>query len=59
MFDVMATGKRAAVARKMVAQSEVNYRRYVTAVLRTGRAVRKAWTDGFTAFESARTCNSQ
>jgi outer membrane protein TolC len=45
MFDLMTPGKRAAVAREATAGSEVAYRNYVTAVLLTAAAMRRAWID--------------
>lgn len=54
MFDIMAPGKRAAMAREMAAQSEVTYRNYVATVLRTGTTVRKAWTELAYVDEAAR-----
>lgn len=45
MFDVMARGKRTAMADEAAARSGVAYRTYVSAVLRTAVEVRKAWTE--------------
>ncbi len=45
MFDFMTPGKRIAMAREATAASNVAYRVYVTAVLRTAAAARKAWID--------------
>lgn len=45
MFDFMSRGKRAAMGREVTAASEVAYRNYVTTVLRTSAAVRKAWIE--------------
>ena len=45
MFDFMTRGKRAAMGREVAAASEVAYRNYVTTVLRTSAAVRKAWIE--------------
>ena len=45
MFDFMASGKRAAMAREMTAASDVTYRAYVAAVLRTATDARKAWIE--------------
>ncbi|MFA5057157.1 MAG: TolC family protein [Opitutaceae bacterium] len=50
MFDVMAPGKRAAMAREAAAASEVAYRRYVTRMLETAAGVKKNWVD-LTALE--------
>jgi len=45
MFDLMATGKRAAMGREATAASEVAYREYVSAVLAAGAAVKNSWID--------------
>jgi hypothetical protein len=45
MFDFMGRGKRDAMGREAAAASAVTYRNYVTAVLTTETAVRKAWVD--------------
>ncbi len=45
MFDVMTPGKRAAMAREMVASSNITYRAYVATVLRTAADARKAWIE--------------
>lgn len=45
MVDYMTPGKRAAMGREAVAGSDVAYRDYVTAVLRTAAALRKAWIE--------------
>ena len=43
MIDVMAPGKRVALARETAAASNVAYRSYTATVLRTAADVRKAW----------------
>ncbi|MDR0902031.1 MAG: TolC family protein [Opitutaceae bacterium] len=45
MFDFMGRGKRAAMGREAAAASAVAYRDYVTVVLNTATAVRKAWVE--------------
>jgi len=45
MFDYMTPGKRAAMGREAAAASGVAYRQYVTTVLRTAAAARKAWIE--------------
>lgn len=45
MVDLMGPGKRTAMGREAAAGAEVAYRNYVTAVLRTATAVRKAWLE--------------
>lgn len=45
MVDYMTAGKRAAMGREVAAGSEVAYREYVTTLLRTAAAVRKAWIE--------------
>jgi len=45
MVDYMTPGKRAAMGREAAAGSEVAYRYYVTTVLRTAAALRKAWIE--------------
>lgn len=45
MFDFMTPGKRVAMAREMTESSNVAYRTYVAAVLRTASEARKAWVD--------------
>jgi outer membrane protein TolC len=50
MFDFMAPGKRAAMAREATVASELARRRYVTAVLQIAAEVKKNWAD-LTALE--------
>jgi len=45
MFDLMAPGKRAAMAREATAGSEVAYREYVATAVRTAADVRRAWVE--------------
>ena len=45
MFDFMGSAKRSAMAREASAESTVQYRTFVTAVLTTAAEVRKAWID--------------
>ena len=45
MFDLMTSGKRAAMAREMTATSNVSYRGYVATVLRVASDARKAWIE--------------
>lgn len=45
MVDYMTAGKRAAMGREVAAGSEVVYRNYVTTLLRTAAAARKAWIE--------------
>jgi outer membrane protein TolC len=45
MVDYMTPGKRAAMGREAAAVSDVAYRQYVTTVLRTAAALRKAWIE--------------
>lgn len=45
MFDIMTPGKRSAMGDEMTAGSEVAYRAFVTAVLRTAAEVRQAWIE--------------
>ena len=45
MFDFMTRGKRAAIGREAAAASQVAYRAYVSAVIRTATDVRRAWVD--------------
>jgi len=45
MFDLMAPEKRATMAREATAGSEVAYREYVAAVVRTAAGVRNAWIE--------------
>ncbi len=45
MFDVMAPGKRVAMAREAAAASNVAYRTYTATVLRIAANVRKAWIE--------------
>ncbi|OAM91329.1 TolC family protein [Termitidicoccus mucosus] len=45
MFDFMGWGKRAAMGREATAAGAVAYRDYVTTVLTTATAVRKAWVE--------------
>lgn len=45
MFDFMTRSKRAAMGREMAAGSEVAYRKYAAAVLKTAADVRKAWIE--------------
>lgn len=45
MFDIMAPGKRAAMAQEATAQSEIAYRDYVNALVQTTAEVRKAWIE--------------
>jgi outer membrane protein TolC len=45
MVDYMTPGKRVAIGRDAAAASDVAYRHYVTTVLRTAAALRKAWIE--------------
>ncbi len=54
MFDLMAPGKRAAMAREATAGSEVAYREYAGTVVRTAAEVRKAWIELAFAGEATR-----
>ncbi|HUJ44624.1 MAG TPA: TolC family protein [Opitutaceae bacterium] len=45
MIDVMAPGKRTAMAREAAATSDVAYRTYTATVLRVAADVRKAWIE--------------
>jgi outer membrane protein TolC len=45
MFDVLAPGKRVAMAREAAAASNVAYRTYTATVLRIATEVRKAWIE--------------
>jgi outer membrane protein TolC len=45
MVDYTTPGKRAAMGREAAAGSEVAYRNYVTTLLRTAAALRKAWIE--------------
>jgi outer membrane protein, heavy metal efflux system len=54
MFDVMAPGKRAAMGREAAARSEVAYRAYAAAVVRTAADVHKTWIELAYAEDSQR-----
>ena len=58
MFDLMSSGKRAAMAREASAESDVAYRRYATAILMTAAAVKQSWAD-LTALEETRRLKEQ
>ena len=45
MFDLMGSGKRAAMAHEATATSTVAYRAYVAEVVKTAAALRKAWVE--------------
>jgi len=45
MFDFMTRGKRAAMGREAAAASDVAYREYAAAVMRTAAGARKAWIE--------------
>jgi len=53
MFDLLASGKRAALAHEAAAAGDVAYRRYVTAILTTAADVKQSWAD-LTALEETR-----
>lgn len=54
MVDVMALGKRQAMAREANATADVAYRTYVAEVVKTAGAVRKAWVELAYAHETDR-----
>lgn len=54
MFDIMGSGKRAAMGRESVAGGEVAYRAYVGEVVKIAGGVRKAWVELAYAAETDR-----
>ena len=54
MFDLMGSGKRAAMGREAAATSQISYRAYVAMVLRVAGDTRKAWIDLATLDEAIR-----
>ncbi len=58
MFDLMSTGRRAAMGREATVASELARRRYVTAVLTTAAEVKKSWLD-LAALEASRSLKQQ